>query len=119
MKPHPRIRKTIKWGGAAVTLLLVVVWIGSGGIAASWKCGPEHEVGIGGGVVGASYANYSVYDNAAPPEPPWTRIGSFELVWWFELDSHSPFYWQFGIPMWPMAAFSALIAVSAWRLGRV
>ncbi len=30
MKPHPRIRKTIKWGGAVVTVLLVVVWIGSG-----------------------------------------------------------------------------------------
>ncbi len=33
MKPHPSppiIRKTIKWGGAAVTVLLVVVWVGSG-----------------------------------------------------------------------------------------
>ena len=30
MKPHPKIRKTIKWGGAVVTVLLVVVWIGSG-----------------------------------------------------------------------------------------
>jgi hypothetical protein len=29
MRPHPRIRKTIKWGGATVTLLLVVLWIGS------------------------------------------------------------------------------------------
>jgi len=29
MKPHPRIRKTIKWGGAAVTVLLVVAWVGS------------------------------------------------------------------------------------------
>lgn len=27
MKPHPGIRKTIKWGGALVTLLLLVVWI--------------------------------------------------------------------------------------------
>jgi hypothetical protein len=27
MKPHPRIRKTIKWGGAAVTVLLAVVWL--------------------------------------------------------------------------------------------
>ncbi len=27
MKPHPPIRKTIKWGGAAVTVLVVVVWI--------------------------------------------------------------------------------------------
>ncbi|HMN40146.1 MAG TPA: hypothetical protein PKE29_04825, partial [Phycisphaerales bacterium] len=30
MKPHPKLRKTIKWGGAAVTALLVVVWVGSG-----------------------------------------------------------------------------------------
>ena len=29
MKPHPKLRKTITWGGAAVTVLLVVVWIGS------------------------------------------------------------------------------------------
>src|SRR5581483_8527771 len=34
MKPRPRIRKTIKWGGAAVTVLLVVVWIGSAWAAA-------------------------------------------------------------------------------------
>ena len=27
MRPHPRIRKTIKYGGAALTVLLVVVWI--------------------------------------------------------------------------------------------
>lgn len=27
MRPRPRIRKTIKWGGAAVTVLMVVVWI--------------------------------------------------------------------------------------------
>jgi hypothetical protein len=29
MRPHPRIRKTVKWGGAAVTFLLLVAWIGS------------------------------------------------------------------------------------------
>jgi hypothetical protein len=36
MKPHPRIRKTIKWGGAALTVLLVVVWIGSGWCEGRW-----------------------------------------------------------------------------------
>ena len=30
MKPHPRIRKTIKWGGAAVPTLTGAVWIGGG-----------------------------------------------------------------------------------------
>jgi hypothetical protein len=34
MTPHPRIRKTIKWGGAAVTVLLVVVWISLSSIPA-------------------------------------------------------------------------------------
>ena len=39
MKPHPRIRKTIKWGGAAVTVLLVVVWVGSGWLSVGWVPG--------------------------------------------------------------------------------
>jgi hypothetical protein len=46
MKPHPpphKIRKTIKWGGAAVTVLLVVVWIGSIDRRFEWGgCGPRH-----------------------------------------------------------------------------
>ncbi len=29
MKPHPKIRKTVKWAGAVVSALLVVVWAGS------------------------------------------------------------------------------------------
>ena len=29
MKPHPRIRKTVKWGGAAVSVVLMVAWVGS------------------------------------------------------------------------------------------
>ena len=45
MKPHHtphRIRKTIKWGGAVVTVLLVVVWIGSGWWGVFWlsECFP-------------------------------------------------------------------------------
>ena len=31
MKPHPRIRKTLKWGGALGTALLVAVWGGGAG----------------------------------------------------------------------------------------
>ena len=39
MKSHPRIRKAIKWGGAAVTVLLVVVWIGS-----AWCCAQARHI---------------------------------------------------------------------------
>jgi hypothetical protein len=37
MKPHPRIRTTIKWSGAAVTLLLVGVWMWSGARLVHWE----------------------------------------------------------------------------------
>ncbi len=52
MKPHPqhpRIRKTIKWGGAVVTVLLVVVWIGSewGGIGYLSQSGSGFEIAAG------------------------------------------------------------------------
>ena len=43
MKPHPRIRKTIKWGGAAATVLLVVVWIGSGWVVLGWGHSPRNR----------------------------------------------------------------------------
>lgn len=53
MKPHPRIRKAVKWGGAAVTVLLVVVWIGSG-----WwevRCDSrKYRASLSGGTVYAS-----------------------------------------------------------------
>jgi len=29
MKPHPRVRRTIKWGGAVITALLIALWIAS------------------------------------------------------------------------------------------
>src|SRR5258708_976615 len=50
MKPHPRIRKTVKWGGAAVTVLLVVLWIGSGWCAIGFQVNWNH-VWVDGGTL--------------------------------------------------------------------
>jgi hypothetical protein len=49
MRPHPRVRKTIKWSGAAVTLLLAVAWIGSAWAYLNWG-GRSGYFGISGGV---------------------------------------------------------------------
>ncbi len=46
-----RIRKTIKWGGAAVTVLLVVVWIGSAWAGLSVRRGERFARIEGGGFV--------------------------------------------------------------------
>ncbi len=60
MKPHPRppiIRKTIKWGGAAVTVLLVVVWIASGWWLMSYAF-PRTNVIVGRGTIGVLRPGY-------------------------------------------------------------
>ena len=121
MKPHPRIRKTmrvIKWGGAAVTVLLVVVWIGSvwwpsciygtnklsiyvypGGVFVDQflteKGHPEPD------------ARRAVYEMMCKSRPEhlgavgWEEIPSLRQVWF---------------PLWPIAAASLLITALAFRL---
>lgn len=79
MKPHPRIRKTIKYGGAALTLLLVVVWIGSGWV---YLRSPDQTQNLQltrgqlvvewkDGVPLAHPCGYAIF------------IDSFEIRWWF------------------------------------
>jgi hypothetical protein len=54
MKPHPKIRKTIKWGGAAVTVLLVVVWVASGWFRLVAFSGWNDTLGVSRGRVSIS-----------------------------------------------------------------
>src|SRR5258705_5976109 len=36
MRPRPRIRKTVKWGGLAVSVFVAVLWVGSRWIDIGW-----------------------------------------------------------------------------------
>ncbi|HMN40148.1 MAG TPA: hypothetical protein PKE29_04835 [Phycisphaerales bacterium] len=114
MKPHPRIRKTIKWGGAAVTVLLVVVWAGS----RWWNAGYEADRWVVGAVGGRLHL--STY------APGSTAI----LGGWYVLRQARRFEgWQWGfshdvfgyleswaVPMWPLPLLSGASALLAWRL---
>jgi hypothetical protein len=51
MRPHARIRKAIRWGGAVVTVLLVVVWVGSTWIEFGCCNRPGLSVFVSGGYV--------------------------------------------------------------------
>jgi hypothetical protein len=47
MKPHPRIRKTVKWAASAVAVLLTVAWLLSGWyrliiVGSNWSTGFHH-----------------------------------------------------------------------------
>jgi hypothetical protein len=117
MKPHPRIRKTIKWGGAAVTLLLVVVWIAS--------CGYHPGIYIRpGAVVSLAVGGIDIYwdDHFRSGIQPALfegrrltfatgRVRAFRGSW--EVSS------TFGlvlIPLWPLIALGCVSTGVAWRL---
>ena len=107
MKPHPpphRIRKTIKWGGAVVTVLLVVVWVGSGWWMVRWRCVWEGWLACGRVKM---WQDGSSYPLIARIMPVWRGP-----MWNADLDG-------LGVPLWipTLCVFSA--AAIAWRLDTV
>ena len=118
MKPHPRIRKTIKWGGAAVTVLLVVVWIASGWWSPTWRSN-------GGSYIGANAGSARFYLVA-----PWHTIEfggrrgwhlaeqGTDFYYWIWRARHDDFrhsvYFQF--PLWVPIVLVGAICSLVWRL---
>ncbi|HVU63860.1 MAG TPA: hypothetical protein VHC70_07780 [Phycisphaerales bacterium] len=112
MKPHPRIRKTIKWGGAAVTLLLVVVWIGSG-----WwypHCYPAPWLSLTalrGGVM-------IYYDTAPVPDHNLVERRRQILVAVNKQWNWRPMFsaGQAKLPLWMPTGLMVIPTLLAWRL---
>jgi hypothetical protein len=120
MKPHARIRKTIKWGGAAVTALLVAAWIGSAWWDLEWG-GPSHPntpqlfgLAIEGEI--ALGRQVSPHNFLVEPGAYVERVSprnSFQ--WWFGLE-RKPRWTMVFIPIWSLAASAAILTATAWRL---
>ena len=113
MKPHPRIRKTIKWGGAAVTVLLVVVWIGSG-----WWDWGYYGRRLG---VGLTRGELSIVSDLRLKG--WGHAGwesSFDPNWRFPIGcfEYQPVYlgWTLYIPLWAPVVATSFVSYCAWRL---
>ena len=121
MKPRPRIRKTLKWGGAVLSALLLVAWVGSGAWEQYAPLGPSHFLRLGHGRVEAGTSRIIVID----PNDTVTqamRIGTLMpaprpagLRWWFSWNRSSS-SWQLGVPLWVPAGVFLLVTATAWRL---
>jgi hypothetical protein len=92
MKPHPRIRKTIKWGGAAVTVLLLMVWVAALFWPFGWGGPPGRAVSFSGGQL------------------MWGKAYTFEggRDWGIETT--------FPVPLWLPAVAMLPPTLIAWRL---
>jgi hypothetical protein len=114
VKPHPRIRKTVKWGGAAVTVLLVVVWIGSGWWTLSWRCSSA----IGFTVNSGSFMVRCAKQGGAQGAVNAGWFGGYlesGLRWWVDWDN-TPRSWAIFVPLWLPAIAALVVTTLAWRL---
>jgi len=119
MKSHPRIRKTNKWGGAVVTVLLAVVWIGSGW----WK---EHWIGTDALDSTVARGRLHVRSREVLDYPEDWPVGSyprpqlepsFVLVWTGRFYSNGSTR-RISVPLWMFVAPLLLATITAWMLDR-
>ncbi len=113
MKPHPRICKTVKWGGAAASLLLLALWIGSGWWCIKWWTPSSGTWNLEAGRIVIRNIDW----NSQTPKSPGLQLFHvpFELDWSMQYD---PTAWGSPLttPIWPFAGISLLVTAFAWRL---
>ena len=121
MKPHPRppiIRKTIKWGGAVVTVLLVVVWIGSIWWDVSWASKRNGFVDVGAGGIGILYHQGTKTDSTISGWRLHEVADDASMRWW--LDAVALNSWatwcSITIPLWCPIVITLCASGFAWRL---
>ena len=130
VKLHPKIRKTVKWGGAVVTVLLVVVWIGSGWAWVQRSDARGDYIVLGGGLAKLRIVTgVALFCN--PPIPPpgldVRRPARFSPGWDFRFGRPPMFesrfvqrgydgMWFIDLPIWAFATCASLISLCAWRL---
>jgi hypothetical protein len=111
MKPHPRIRKAIKWGGLALCLLLAGVWVRSEFVADT-VVGTTHDIWWDRG---------TFWITCRPPSD--VKAGYYKMIS-TGVDSRRWFLWvgQSGqegaciLPLWIPLAPTHLATAAAWRL---
>jgi hypothetical protein len=116
VKPHPRIRKTVKWGGAVVCVAMVIVWIGSAWWWVTWWNKSGTILSIVGGRVEASEIKYS-NPGVQNPGLHVQRIPRI-FFWWFQWKDSSA-EWVALLPIWPLILLLAAMSVAAWHLDRL
>lgn len=123
MKPHPKIRKILKWVGTVLTLALLAVQVGSGWLGL-FRCdyrGPRIETAVSSGQVMVIYRSKPV---TTLPNPAWETgflrvfIAAREFTWVFVRPGGIVYSktQRASVPAWYLVLAAAIPTLIAWRL---
>jgi hypothetical protein len=112
MNPRPRVRKAIKWVGAASTVLLAVAWIGSGKYGVGWASSSGAEFVVRWGECCVNTGSSSLFGLS-----PGLSAGSsrFMLFNEFVYERRGSGGVVVVFPLWPPALLALLPTAIAWR----
>ena len=103
----------MKWGGAVVFALLIVMWVASGWCYFTWFSPRGDCVVVDRGRVVIGQMNYAVPVKDRGPQLGRIHMGEFH--WWFDMYRMGT-NWQWFIPLWLPVAAALIITGTAWRL---
>jgi hypothetical protein len=120
MQPHPRIRRTIKWGGAAVSVLLVAGWIASARACFSVVFRDGSILSLcSGQVLRIRSSSYLPWQLEGLPKFRAAAVRDQPFQWrtthvWSPAGNVRTTY--DGYPLWPLPLACVLVTAAAWRL---
>lgn len=106
------MRKTVKWGGAVVTLLLLVALIGSGWYALAHHLGGNRFISVSMGQV--RYTDASGIALGVTITVTSGRAQEFHLDWGFHMQAAGPVT-VYSCPLWLPLVGSFVVTRLAWR----
>ncbi len=112
MAKRAGIRKMVKWGGLAVSVLLAVAWVGSCWYWAGWRTPGDGAIGVADGLL---VVREPLWPLGLGGDGPFTLDAlPLKMEWWFVSES-SGRHSITGVPLWIPLLIAAGATAAAWR----
>ncbi len=103
----------MKWGGAVVSVVLLVVWVGSAWYGVMWETARWPSFGLYSGTLEVFDGKYAA-NKAYLLGWHWHRRNGSMI--WGVLWPHRYYPWSFRIPLWAPLLLAAGVSTAAWHL---